>query len=238
MESTYAEQLSKLAKQYTPKASHLLRTQILATMAQLEDILRKIMDMDAGIVDHTIILPERKDAPAETEEVVRTSKKATIGTYNFPQYGGQLSFPAMPHNMPSAFYVKEVDGVANIYFSPIPGVRIRVPSVVVKNGAIDMIKAKSVKCKFETLERCMAMRNIQCSFAHVGERYSIVSYPLRCLSNPTVGNASTLFRDAPILSKREVYLLITRGLVDLMVGVVWMLKNPCDAVIDDIDVVF
>lgn len=166
----------------------------------------------------TAVIPATPSTPTST--VVR----------HFPQFGGALAVSS--GEIQPALYARG----DHIYFSPIAGVVIRVPTMVFRDGTQDFIRAKSVRCKNGTARECTALRgNRECNFAHTGEKYVRIGYPTRCQSHPTIGHAPTLCADVQKITKKDMLLILCHGLSDIMVAVAWFTRNNQPQEINDVD---
>lgn len=126
--------------------------------------------------------------------------------------------------------------IGNVFY------QIPLPNVLNEND-----KSKTIKCKYETKERCYNNRKTlaqkhgsyirDCTFAHIGEQYNKISIPSKCNKIPNIGNPITLKNDLTYLLKEDINILLMYGLSDLLVSALWWEKLDIDESIinDNID---
>ena len=124
-----------------------------------------------------------------------------------------------------------------VYICLTNGNYIKMPFVNVIDISINEEKVKTIKCKYNTLENCKKNTNINCRFAHVGEKYMRLGTAQRCLALQRFGKHNTLKNDLDKVSDQEIQMLLINSLSDLLLSSIWYQKHNKKKCISNIDTV-
>lgn len=210
---------------------------------------------------HAISAAKKK----EVEAAVRTATKESLNEYKELRAIegvniGKCTLPvirSLDEIKPALFWYngdnKHIEG---IYTSIAPNLIIQVPFPNVKDVTratitqnATNIKKGSIKCRYETAEKCEKIRksvcqqrNVEyrdCDYAHIGDKYVKIGSGFRCPVVPSFGAHSSLTSDLKRVTDRDVKVVLMYALSDVLLSSIWW-QNIGDSgqkiVLNDIDV--
>lgn len=154
-------------------------------------------------------------------------------------YGKELGFNCkIPiinklNEMPSALYWYEGDqqNPKGIYACISRKFYVQVPFPNVIDGTKDFNRTCSVKCKYNTVEECLKVRDDlanrynsdvrECNFAHLGDKYIKIGTAFRCPNIPRFGNHRFLKDDLKNLPDCDIKMLLMYSLSDILLCSLW-----------------
>lgn len=158
-------------------------------------------------------------------------------------YGVDLGFnSSIPiinklNEMPSAmyWYGGDKNNPAGIYTCLTRKFYVQIPLPNVVDGTKDFDRTNSIKCKYNTKEECVKIRdNLSkkynsdvrvCKFAHSGDKYIKIGTVVRCPNIPRFGNHIYLKNDLDNLPDSDVKILLMHSLSDLLLSSLWFQKQ-------------
>lgn len=133
------------------------------------------------------------------------------------------------------WYKGDKDNPKGIYTSLSPGFYVQVPFPDVIDGTKDFNRICSIKCKYNTIDECLKIRqdlsnkfnsDIRvCNFAHKGENYTKIGTSFRCPNIPRFGNHNFLNTDLENLPHNDMKMLLMYSLSDMMLSSMWFQKK-------------
>lgn len=137
------------------------------------------------------------------------------------------------NEMPSSLYWYEGDqkNPKGIYTCLSRKFYVQVPFPNVIDGTKDFNRTCSIKCKYNTAEECLNVRDDfankykselrNCNFAHSGDKYIKIGTSFRCPNIPRFGNHSSLNYDLKNLPDCDIKMLLMYSLSDVLLGSLW-----------------
>lgn len=130
-----------------------------------------------------------------------------------------------------AWYVGDKTHRSGIYIRLLENMFVRIPFPDVIDGAHNFARTKTIKCKYETEDKCLENRRFlankfktelrECLFAHHGEPYTKVGTNFRCPALPRIGNHANLKSDIDAIKANDIKPLLMYALSDLLTCVIW-----------------
>jgi hypothetical protein len=137
------------------------------------------------------------------------------------------------NEMPSALYWYGGDqkNPKGIYTCLSRKFYVQVPFPNVIDGTKDFNRSCSIKCKYNTVEECLKVRDDlankynsdvrDCNFAHFGDKYIKIGTTFRCPNIPRFGNHHFLKDDLKNLPDYDIKMLLMYSLSDILLGSLW-----------------
>lgn len=151
--------------------------------------------------------------------------------------------------LPSSLYWYNGDKTnkSGIYICITKNVFVQVPFPNVVDGMIDSNKTRSIKCKYNTIEECLKIRQElsvlynseirECKFAHTSEQYVKVGNIFRCMNLPRFGNHLFLKQDLDYILDDDIKNVLMYSLSDLLLSSIWFQHNKKNNIImNNIDI--
>jgi hypothetical protein len=141
------------------------------------------------------------------------------------------------NDIPTSLYWYKGDKThpKGVYTSLSTGFYVQVPLPNVIDGTKDFNRVCSTKCKYNTVDACLLVRqslstrfntNIRsCNFAHTGDKYSKIGSLFRCPNLPRFGNHTYINTDIDVLPDYDIRMLLMYSLSDIMLSSMWFQKQ-------------
>ena len=156
-----------------------------------------------------------------------------------------------------AWFAGDSSNKEGIYTAIAPNLFVQVPFPNVKDitratitQSATNIKKGSIKCRYETIEKCEKIRKNtcqqrgieyhDCDYAHIGDKYVKIGYGFRCPNVPSFGTHASLNSDMRRITDRDIKIILMYALSDVLLSSMWWQSigdnGGPKTVLNDIDV--
>lgn len=156
-----------------------------------------------------------------------------------------------------AWFAGDSSNKEGIYMAIAPNLFVQVPFPNVKDitratitQSATNIKKGSIKCRYETIEKCEKIRKNtcqqrgieyhDCDYAHIGDKYVKIGYGFRCPNVPSFGTHASLNSDMRRITDRDIKIILMYALSDVLLSSMWWQSigdnGGPKTVLNDIDV--